>query len=144
MSVFGNNAIDYGPTGNTGAATRGAASSFTGTVWVTTLVGPNPETDCIVSSVAFDPGARTFWHSHPNGQLLVVTKGIGYYQEAGKPARIIREGDSVTIPPQVTHWHGAGPTGALIHLAINPNVSKGGAVNWLEAVTEAEYNGAHD
>ncbi|GAB3569476.1 hypothetical protein GCM10027578_23930 [Spirosoma luteolum] len=94
--------------------------------------------------MAFDPGARTFWHSHPNGQLLVVTKGIGYYQEAGQPARIIREGDSVTIPPQVTHWHGAGPTGAFIHLAINPNVSKGGAVNWLEAVTEAEYNGAHD
>lgn len=130
------------PTGSP-APKKGEATSFSGTVWVTTLVGPNTETDCIVSSVVFDPKARTFWHTHPNGQLLVVTKGAGYYQEKGKPARVIREGESVTIPPMVEHWHGAGPDGPFTHIAINPNVSKGGAVNWLQAVTEDEYPAAH-
>lgn len=121
-------------------ATQGVATYFSGTVWVTTLVGPNPETDCLVSSVAFEPKARTFWHTHPNGQLLVVTQGTGVYQEKGKPARVIREGESVTIPPNVEHWHGAGPEGRFTHIAINPNISKGGAVNWLRAVTDDEYN----
>ncbi|CCH00538.1 cupin 2 conserved barrel domain protein [Fibrella aestuarina BUZ 2] len=130
------------PTGSP-APTRGPATSFSGTVWVTTLVGPNTETDCIVSSVAFDAKARTFWHTHPNGQLLVVTRGVGYYQEKGKPARVIREGESVTVPPMVEHWHGAGPGGSFTHIAINPNVSKGGAVNWLQAVTEEDYRAAH-
>lgn len=130
-------------TNGSSKATRGPASSFSGTVWVTTLVGPNPETDCLVSSVAFDPAARTFWHQHPNGQLLVVTQGTGYYQEKGKPARIIREGESVTIAPNVVHWHGAGPNGQFVHTAINPNVSKGGAVTWLEAVTAEEYPASH-
>ncbi|MEZ0607615.1 cupin domain-containing protein [Fibrella sp. WM1] len=129
------------PTGSP-AATRGAATYFSGTVWVATLVGPNAETDCLVSSVTFDPKARTFWHTHPNGQLLVVTKGTGYYQEKGKPARVIREGESVTIPPLVEHWHGAGPDGPFTHIAINPNVSQGGAVNWLQAVTDADYDAA--
>ena len=123
-------------------ATQGPSTSFSGTVWVTTLVGPNTETDCIVSSVAFDPKARTFWHTHPNGQLLVVTQGTGFYQQKGKPARVIREGESVTIPPMVEHWHGAGPNGQFTHIAINPNVSKGGAVNWLQAVTDDEYKAA--
>lgn len=123
-------------------ANRGSAANFSGTVWVTTLVGPNPETDCIASTVSFEPKARTFWHTHPNGQLLVVTKGTGYYQEKGKPIRVIREGESVTIAPQVRHWHGAGPTGQFTHIAINPNVSKGGAVNWLQAVTDDEYKAA--
>jgi len=123
-------------------ATRGSASNFSGTVWVNMLVGANPETDCIVSSVTFEPKARTFWHTHPNGQLLVVTQGTGYYQEKGKPAQLIREGESVTIPPMVEHWHGAGPNGKFTHIAINPNVSKGGAVNWLQAVTDDEYKGS--
>lgn len=115
---------------------RGPADSFTGTVWVKTLMGPSSETDCIVSEVTFEPKAQTFWNTHPNGQLLVVTEGSGYYQKKGKTARVIRAGESVTIPPQVNHWHGAGPDGRFTHIAINPNVSKGGAVNWLEAVTD--------
>ena len=122
--------------------TRGPASNFSGTVWVTMLVGPNQETDCLVSRVTFEPKARTFWHTHPNGQLLVVTQGTGRYQEKGKPVRLIQEGESVTIAPQVEHWHGAGPTGQFTHIAINPNVSKGGAVNWLQTVTDEEYNAA--
>lgn len=119
---------------------QGAASNFSGIVWVKTLVGPNPETDCIVSEVTFEPKARTFWHTHSNGQLLVVTQGTGYYQEKGKAIQVIQVGESVTIPPQVEHWHGAGPGGPFTHIAINPNVSKGGAVNWLQAVTDEEYN----
>ena len=121
------------------APTQGPATNFTGTVWVSTLVSPNNQTDCIVSQVTFDPKARTVWHTHPNGQLLVATKGVGYYQEKGQPLQVFREGQSITIAPQVEHWHGAGPSGPFTHIAINPNVSKGGAVNWLQPVTEEEY-----
>lgn len=121
------------------AARRGPADNFTGVVRVKTLVPANGQTDCIVSDVTFEPKARTFWHKHPNGQILVITQGAGYYQEQGKPIQIIRQGESVNIAPNVVHWHGAGPTGQFTHIAINPNVSKGGAVNWLQAVTDDEY-----
>lgn len=124
-------------------AIRGSADWFTGVVWVKTLVPANDQTDCIVSEVSFDPTARTFWHTHPNGQILLVTKGEGYYQEQGKPIQTIRTGESVNIAPGVVHWHGAGPNSALTHIAINPNVSKGGAVNWLHAVTDKEYSAGH-
>lgn len=125
------------------APTQGPAANFTGTVWVSTLAGPNTQTDCIVSQVTFEPTARTVWHTHPNGQILVATKGTGYYQEKGQPLRVFREGESVTISPMVEHWHGAGPGGQFTHIAINPNVSKGGAVNWLQAVTNEEYTATH-
>lgn len=121
-------------------ARRGPADSFTGVVWVKTLVPSNDQTDCIVSEVTFDSKARTFWHKHPNGQILVVTQGTGCYQEQGKPIQVIRSGESVNIAPNVVHWHGAGPEGKFTHIAINPNVSKGGAVNWLQAVTDQEYS----
>ncbi|SOD95317.1 (R)-mandelonitrile lyase [Spirosoma fluviale] len=125
------------------APTQGPESYFTGTVWITTLAGPNAQTDCVVSQVTFEPKARTVWHTHPNGQILLATKGTGYYQEKGQSIQIFREGESVTIASGVEHWHGAGPTGQFTHIAINPNVSKGGAVNWLQAVTEEEYNAPH-
>ncbi|GAB4024780.1 hypothetical protein GCM10028773_48380 [Spirosoma koreense] len=121
-------------------ARRGPADSFTGVVWVKTLVPANDQTDCIVSEVTFDPTGRTFWHTHPNGQILIVTQGTGYYQEQGKPIQVIRPGESVNIAPNVVHWHGAGPDDRLTHIAINPNVSKGGAVNWLQPVTDGEYS----
>lgn len=124
-------------------ATRGPANWFTGVVWVKTLVPANDQTDCIVSEVSFEPTARTFWHTHPNGQILIVTKGEGYYQEQGQPIQTIRPGESVNIAPNVVHWHGAGPNSALTHIAINPNVSKGGAVHWLQAVTDKEYTTGH-
>lgn len=120
----------------------GASTTFSGLVSVTVLIQQNPETDCVVSRVTFAPKARTFWHMHPSGQLLIVTHGTGYYQEEGKPVQVIQKGDSVTIPPQVTHWHGAGPTTSFTHIAINPTVSKGGAVNWLQPVTDEEYSKA--
>lgn len=119
---------------------RGPAENFSGTAWVTMLAGPNA-TDCTVGDVTFEPGCRNSWHSHPAGQLLVVTAGRGYYQEKGQPARLLRAGDAVSIAPDVVHWHGATPDSLFTHLAINPNVSQGVA-NWLAPVTEEEYQAA--
>ena len=120
---------------------RAVADNFTGTAWVTMLAGPNP-TDCTVGDVTFEPGARNNWHSHPAGQLLVVTAGRGYYQEKGQPARLLHPGDAVSIAPSVVHWHGATADSLFTHLAINPNASQGVA-DWLAPVTDEEYRAAH-
>jgi quercetin dioxygenase-like cupin family protein len=105
------------------------------------LAGDNP-TDCTVGDVTFEPGVRNNWHSHPAGQILVVTSGRGYYQEKGQPARLLRPGDAVSIAPGVVHWHGATADSLFTHLAINPSVSKGVA-DWLEPVTDEEYRAVH-
>ncbi len=131
-------------TGPPAGATRAPSAHFTGVAWVKTLVPPNDQTDCVVSDVTFEPGARNNWHTHPNGQILVVTAGTGYYQEQGKPIQLLREGEAVNIAPDVVHWHGATPDGRFTHLAINPNVSKGGAVVWLQPVTDEEYHSYHE
>ena len=120
-------------------ATQAPSDYFTGTAWIKTLVPPNEETDCIVSNVTFESGGRNNWHTHPNGQILVATAGTGYYQEQGKAIQVLRVGDAVNIAPDVVHWHGATPDSRFAHLAINPNVSKGGAVVWGQAVTDEEY-----
>lgn len=120
-------------------ATPAPAEYFTGTAWIKTLVPPNDQTDCVVSDVTFQAGARNNWHTHPNGQILVVTAGTGYYQEQGKDIQLLRVGDAVNIAPDVVHWHGASADSAFVHMAINPNVSKGGAVIWLQPVTDEEY-----
>lgn len=120
---------------------RGAADYFSGTSWVTMLAGPNP-TDCTVADVTFEPGCRNNWHSHPAGQLLIVTAGQGLYQEKGAPARLLRAGDAVSIAPGVVHWHGATADSIFTHLAINPNVTQGVA-DWLQPVTDEEYRAAH-
>ncbi|QDK80520.1 cupin domain-containing protein [Spirosoma sp. KCTC 42546] len=121
-------------------AVQAPSDYFTGIAWVKMLVGSNDLTDCTVSDVTFEPGARNNWHTHPNGQILVVTEGTGYYQEQGKPIQLLRVGEAVNIAPDVVHWHGATPDSRFTHLAINPNVSKGGAVSWLQPVTDEEYN----
>ena len=120
---------------------RGPAEYFSGTAWVTMLAADNP-TDCTVGDVTFEPGARNNWHSHPAGQLLVVTAGQGYYQEKGRPAQLLRAGDAVSIAPGVVHWHGATAESIFTHLAINPNASQGVA-DWLAPVTDEEYRAAH-
>ena len=94
-----------------------------------------------IGNVTFEPGARTSWHKHPGGQILLVTDGIGYYQEKGKPAQVIRKGDIVKIPLNTEHWHGASPVNSLTHIAISPNTDKGSVV-WLEAVSDEEYRNA--
>lgn len=119
---------------------RGPTEHFTGTTWVTMLAGENA-TDCTVGDVTFEPGARNNWHSHPAGQLLVITAGRGYYQEKGRPAQLLRAGDTVSIAPGVVHWHGATAESIFTHLAINPNVSQG-VTDWLEPVTDEEYRAA--
>ncbi len=92
-----------------------------------------------MGNVTFEPKARTNWHQHPGGQILLVTDGTGYYQEKGKPALKIQKGDVVKIPPYAEHWHGAAPETGLTHLAISVNNDEGSVV-WLNPVTEEEYN----
>ena len=91
-----------------------------------------------VGNVTFEPGCRNNWHSHSQGQILIITGGAGYYQEKGKPARRLKEGDIVEIPPDAVHWHGAAPDSWFSHLAVecNPQTNKN---TWLEPVSDEEY-----
>lgn len=113
-------------------------NNFTGTAWVQMFVSPDSIYDASIGNVTFEPNARTNWHKHPGGQILLVTEGKGFYQEKGKPAQHIQKGDIVKIPPGVEHWHGASSSGGLIHVAISPNIDKGN-VEWLLPVTDDEY-----
>jgi quercetin dioxygenase-like cupin family protein len=103
------------------------------------LVTDKENFDLTIGNVVFEPGVRNNWHSHPGGQILLCTKGTGYYQEKGKPVRLLNVGDVVEILPDVIHWHGATPNSEFEHLAINPQLYKG-SVTWLEPVTDEEYN----
>ncbi len=113
---------------------------FTGNAWLKGLVASDENTNCTISDVKFEPGARNNWHIHPSNQILMVTEGIGYYQELGSPIREIRVGDVLNILPGIKHWHGASPNSKFTHIAINLNTEKG-TVNWLEPVTDDQYNG---
>jgi quercetin dioxygenase-like cupin family protein len=118
---------------------RAPVDYFTGTVWVKMLVRNDPNLNCQIGNVIFEPGARNNWHTHPGGQILIATDGIGYYQEKGKPIQLLRKGDVINIPPDIVHWHGASPDSEFTHIAINPNTQKG-IVVWLERVTDEEYD----
>jgi quercetin dioxygenase-like cupin family protein/alkylhydroperoxidase/carboxymuconolactone decarboxylase family protein YurZ len=112
--------------------------NFTGTAWVYMMITPDDVYNSSIGNVIFEPGARTNWHKHPGGQILLVTDGKGFYQEKGKPAQIIQKGDVVRIPPNTEHWHGASQGSSLTHIAISPNQQKG-SVEWLQPVTDTEY-----
>ena len=115
-------------------------NNFSGTVWLQ-MMGANDSTlHARFGNVTFEPKARTNWHSHPGGQVLFITEGQGYYQALGQPVRILSKGDHVEIPPNVVHWHGAGPDTEFAHIAISLNTDEGGAV-WLGPVTDEEYSG---
>lgn len=114
------------------------SSNFTGTVWLNMLVGADTTFNINAGNVTFEPGARTNWHLHPGGQVLLVTSGKGRYQEQGKPVIEIRQGDVIKCDPNIPHWHGAAPDSKMSHIAIGTNQDKG-AVKWLEPVTEKEY-----
>ena len=118
---------------------RAPANYFTGTAWVKNLVPADDTFHTLIGNVIFEPGARNNWHTHPGGQILIVTAGEGYYQERGKPARLIHAGDVIPIPPQVQHWHGASAAKGLTHIAVNTNTQKG-IVEWLDRVTDEHYN----
>lgn len=123
-------------------ATQAPAAYFTGIAWVKTLVPAGDLTDTLVGDVTFEAGCRNNWHTHPQGQVLVVTAGTGYYQEKGKPAQLLRVGEAVSIAPNVVHWHGATQDSRFTHISINPNASKG-VVDWGVPVTDEEYQAAH-
>jgi quercetin dioxygenase-like cupin family protein len=115
------------------------SENFTGTVWVH-MMGDNEGTlHARMGNVTFEPRARTNWHIHPGGQILLITEGQGYYQAKGQPAQLLRKGDFVEIPPDTEHWHGAGPDGEFAHIAISLNTDEGGVV-WLQPVTDEEYD----
>jgi quercetin dioxygenase-like cupin family protein len=116
------------------------AEYFTGTVWQDPIIQTPTPSRLQVVRVSFDPGARTAWHTHPLGQTLYVLSGCGLVQSEGGPLRQIRSGDVVWIPPGEKHWHGAGPTTGMAHLAMQ-EVENGSAATWLEEVSEAQYQG---
>ncbi|HBH85388.1 MAG TPA: cupin domain-containing protein [Bacteroidales bacterium] len=115
------------------------SNNFTGTAWLQMLVNNDSTYNTSIGNVTFEPRARTNWHKHPAGQILLITDGRGYYQEKGKPAQLLQKGDIVRIPPDAEHWHGAAPECSLTHIAISPNTDKGSVI-WLEPVSDEEYN----
>jgi quercetin dioxygenase-like cupin family protein/uncharacterized protein (DUF1330 family)/quinol monooxygenase YgiN len=121
-------------------STKGASGNFTGSVEVTPLFQTTAHTRASGASVAFQPGARSAWHSHPAGQTLVVTSGMGWVQEWGGPKQELHPSDVVWTPPGVKHWHGATPSSAMTHTAIQEHVN-GKVVDWLEPVSDEQYGG---
>ena len=121
------------------ATRRGPENYFTGTVWMEDIIAAPPEMGVAVVRVTFEPSARTAWHTHPVGQILVVESGVGRAQRLGEPIREIHAGDSVYFAPGVKHWHGAAPDRVMVHLAIQRADDAGQYAEWLEQVTDAEY-----
>jgi quercetin dioxygenase-like cupin family protein len=117
---------------------RGATDSFTGTVWQDPLIETPSPARLRGARVSFEPAARTAWHTHPLGQTLHVIAGVGRFQSWGGPVREIRPGDTVWIDPGEKHWHGAGPTTAMVHIALQEHLN-GEHVVWLEKVTDEQY-----
>lgn len=117
---------------------RAPTERFTGVVWVNMLVEPAEGLGHSAGVVTFEPGARTNWHKHAGGQVLLVTNGKGYYQEKNSPVKIIYKGDVVKCSPGVEHWHGAAPDTEMSHVAISVNMEKG-AVVWGEKVSDEQY-----
>jgi quercetin dioxygenase-like cupin family protein len=115
-------------------------ATFTGTVWVHPLVAKDSTFNLVAGSVTFEPRARSFWHTHQAGQILLITDGVGYTQEKGKPIRVIRKGEVITCLPDIEHWHGASSDRSMTHISLNPNADQG-VVTWLQPVTDAQYNG---
>lgn len=118
--------------------TAGPASNFTGVVTVTSSFAGSGGSRLGGATVTFQPGARSNWHAHPLGQLLVVTAGRGWVQAEGQPVQEITPGDVVWTAPGVKHWHGATPDSAMTHVATAER-AEGTNVQWLEPVTDAEY-----
>jgi 4-carboxymuconolactone decarboxylase len=117
----------------------GPAENFTGAAQVEWSFSADEPARLSGGLVSFEPGARTAWHTHPLGQTLIVTEGVGRVQQRGGPIREIKKGDIVRIPPGVPHWHGASPEAAMSHLAIGERLD-GKSVEWMEPVSDADFN----
>ena len=119
-------------------STKGSEDWFTGTVRIDPLFQANESARAAGNTVTFEPGARTAWHTHPLGQTLIVMTGFGRVQREGGPIEDIRPGDVVWFAPGEKHWHGASPTTAMTHIAIQEN-QNGKMVDWMEKVTDEQY-----
>ncbi len=115
------------------------SANFTGSAWLHMMVSSDTTFNTSIGNVTFEPGARTNWHYHPGGQILLVTSGKGRYGEKGKGVRELHKGDVIKCTPNTIHWHGAAPDSELSHIAIGTNLGKG-AVIWLKPVSDEEYN----
>ena len=119
---------------------KGPADWFTGTVRIDPLFQAGAPARVACASVTFEPGARTAWHTHPLGQTLIVTAGCGRAQRWGGPIEEIRPGDVIWFPPGEKHWHGAAPTTAMTHMAVQEALD-GKVVEWMEKVGDEQYTG---
>ncbi len=122
------------------ASTKGPAEYFTGVVRIDPLFPASAPARAAGNAVTFEPGARTAWHTHPLGQILIVTAGCGRAQREGGAIEEIRPGDVVMFAPGEKHWHGAAPTTAMTHTAIQEALD-GKAVEWMEKVSDEQYQG---
>jgi len=121
---------------------KASAEYFTGTAWLNIMVPQDETGNYAIGNVIFEPGSRNNWHTHPAGQILLITDGKGFYQEKSSTARLLTKGDVVVIPSNVEHWHGATRDSSLTHIVITNN-TKQGAVKWLAPVSGEEYNSCH-
>jgi len=125
-----------------GETANGPSEWFTGAVYVDAVATPSGGSRLAASSVHFTPGARTAWHTHPNGQTIWVTEGVGLCQRRGAAAEVIRTGDRVFFEPGEEHWHGAAPDRFMTHLALHQVDADGNPAAWGEHVTDEEYETA--
>lgn len=112
--------------------------NFIGNVWLENLIQADSINQNSVGSVTFEPGARSKWHTHPAGQILLAIDGVGYYQEKGQPKKTLRKGDAIKCPADIPHWHGASTDTKFVQVAITGR-EKGETI-WLDAVTDKEYH----
>jgi len=129
-------------TPNSNETGHGRSEWFTGAVYIDSIAMPSEGSRISASSVHFTPGARTAWHTHPNGQTIWVTEGIGLAQRRGGPIEVIRPGDRVFFEPGEEHWHGATPTRFMTHIAMLEVDDEGNPATWGDQVTDEEYGAA--
>jgi quercetin dioxygenase-like cupin family protein len=130
-------------TRNTVETVSGPGDWFTGAVYIDAVATPSEPSRVAASSVHFTPGARTAWHTHPNGQTIYITEGVGLCQRHGGEIEVIRAGDRVFFEPDENHWHGATPDRFMTHLAMQQVDDQGNPVTWGQHVTDEEYGAAH-
>jgi quercetin dioxygenase-like cupin family protein len=133
--------VQFTRNGSTQTAT-GPSDSFTGTVCIDTIAEPTEPSRLGAASVHFTPGARTAWHTHPLGQTIHVTEGVGLCQHRGGEIEVIRPGDRVLFEPGEDHWHGAAPSRFMTHIAMQEADDSGSPVVWGDHVTDKDYGAA--
>ena len=117
-----------------------ATKNHTGDIWLNELNVGDATFDPSIAMATYGPGAKLDWHIHPGGQVLLITEGTGYYQERGKPLRVVHKGDVIKSAPGVEHWHAAAPNSTFAYIAVTP--TQKGKTIWLEPVSEKDYSSA--